>query len=250
MHQPTISIVTVCFNASSYIRPTIESVIGQSYPAVEYIIVDGKSTDATMDIVHEYTQQISKIVSETDKGIYDAMNKGLALATGQYILYMNGGDRFAHNGVLEQIFMHLKPADVYYGDTEIIDEQWNVTGLRRLRPPEGLTWQSFGMGMLVSHQSFIARRELCPHFDMRYRYSADFDWCIHILRNVRHISNTGMVISQFMQGGTTSKTRLRGLRERWRIMVRHYGLSETLGNHLKIAARLISHILKRWSAKL
>lgn len=239
MNLPKISIVTVTFNAEAYVLGTMESVFSQTYTNWEYILVDGRSTDQTMLLVEKHKSRFAHIISEPDKGIYDAMNKGLKLAKGEYIIFMNAGDRFANSTVLENIFNSTSNADVYYGDTHIIDSQWNVLGERRLRPPKLLTSNSFQMGMLVSHQSFIARTGICPPFSMQYKYSADFDWCIRVMQKSNRIENTQLDISHFMQGGQTSRTKIRGLLERMRIMIKHYGFVTTIFNHFRILIRLI-----------
>ena len=219
-----ISIITVVYNSEKYIRRTIESIVGQDYPGVEYIIIDGKSKDTTMQIVNEYRDRIAVVVSEPDKGLYDAMNKGLRLATGSYVLYINSGDALSSPTLLSDIFNNVPAdSDVIYGDTQITDEEGNILHNRRHRPPEQLSWRDYKRGMLVCHQSFIAKRTLCDEYDTIYRYAADFDWCLNILLKSRVVTNYGKDISLFMDGGQTKRTIVPGLKERYRIMCKYYG---------------------------
>lgn len=219
-----ISIITVVYNSEKYIRRTIESIVGQDYPAIEYIIIDGKSKDTTMQIVNEYRDRIAVVVSEPDKGLYDAMNKGLRLATGSYVLYINSGDALSSPTLLSDIFNNVPAdSDVIYGDTQITDEDGNILHNRRHRPPEQLTWRDYKRGMLVCHQSFIAKRTLCDEYDTNYRYAADYDWCLNILLKSRVVTNYGKDISLFMDGGQTKRTIVPGLKERYRIMCKYYG---------------------------
>ncbi|MBO7463534.1 MAG: glycosyltransferase [Bacteroidales bacterium] len=219
-----ISIITVVYNSEKFIRRTIESIVGQDYPAVEYIIIDGKSKDSTMEIVNEYRDRIAVVISEPDKGLYDAMNKGLRLATGDYVLYINSGDALSSPTLLTDIFGNAPTdSDVIYGDTHITDEDGNILHSRRHRPPEKLSWKDFKRGMLVCHQSFIARRTLCSEYDTNYRYAADYDWCLNVLLKSKVITNYGKAISLFMDGGQTKRTIVPGLKERYRIMCKHYG---------------------------
>ena len=219
-----ISIITVVYNSEKYIRRTIESIVGQDYPGVEYIVIDGKSKDTTMQIVNEYRDRIAVVVSEPDKGLYDAMNKGLRLATGSYVLYINSGDALSSPTLLSDIFNNVPAdSDVIYGDTQITDEDGNILHNRRHRPPEQLSWRDYKRGMLVCHQSFIAKRTLCDEYDTQYRYAADFDWCLNILLKSRVVTNYGKDISLFMDGGQTKRTIVPGLKERYRIMCKYYG---------------------------
>lgn len=237
MFKSSVTIITITYNAESTLRRTIESIAQLDYDNIEYIIVDGASTDNTMEIVKEYPNVVTKYISEPDKGLYDAMNKGLDMATGDYIWFINAGDEVASANVIKEIFDYEPYCDVYYGDTVMTDINGNEIGNRRLTPPEKLTWKSFKMGMLVSHQSFIARRVLCRHYDLKYRFSADFDWCIRILKNSDFVCNTEMTLSRFLDGGITKQNIIPGLKERFAIMCKHYGRLSTLLYHIPIGVK-------------
>ena len=123
---PKFSVITVTYNAAAVLEDTIQSVISQTYHHVEYIIVDGASTDGTLSIINRYKDHIARIVSEPDKGLYDAMNKGIRLATGDYLCFLNAGDSFHEDDTLQQM-VHTLPGnelpDVLYGETELVDRE-------------------------------------------------------------------------------------------------------------------------------
>lgn len=239
--MPLISIVTVCYNAQQFIEKTIQSIINQTFKDLEYIIIDGGSKDKTLKIIKKYESKISKIISEPDNGLYDAMNKGIKKANGKYILFINAGDAFHSPTTLQEVFNKCQQGDVIYGDTLITDYNWAIKGKRRLRPPKKLKFKDFSKGMLVSHQAFIAKKELAELYDTNYKYSADFDWTIKILKKAKTICNASVPIAHFMEGGQTSKTIIPGLKERFIIMKKHYGLSKTIFMHFFILFRFIFH---------
>lgn len=245
MFDSSITIITITYNASATLRRTIESVVAQEYSKIEYIIVDGASTDGTVDIIKEYPNVVTRYVSEPDKGLYDAMNKGLQMATGEYVWFVNAGDEIASPTVIRDMFKYEPYCDVYYGNTVMTDMEGNVIGDRRLTPPDNLTWKSFKMGMLVSHQSFVARRVLCGKYDLKYRFSADFDWCIRVLRNSDFICNTDMTLSRFLDGGITKQNIVPGLKERFSIMCKYYGVLTTLLCHIPIGIKFLWFALTR-----
>lgn len=232
--KPTISIITVCYNAAKELAKTIRSVKEQTYPHIQYIVVDGASKDDTPKVLDQHRQGIDIIVSEPDKGIYDAMNKGMMLATGAYLCFMNAGDTFHRSDTLENVFAQIRDAlpGVIYGDTDIVDDTGQFVRKRRLSPPETLTAESFRKGMLVCHQSFYARRDLAPLYDLSYRLSADVDWCIKILRSSPHNHNTHLTLTDYLSEGATTKNHRASLKERFKIMRKHYGLLSTLRWHL------------------
>ena len=242
--HPIFSIITVTYNAGKVLENTILSVISQTYRNVEYIIVDGASKDNTLEIIGKYSKYISKMVSEPDKGLYDAMNKGIGMATGDYLCFLNAGDKFHDKETLQQIAETLKNKDlpdVIYGETAIVDEVGNFLHMRRLSTPEHLNWRSFKQGMLVCHQAFLAKRELAlKHpYDMHYRFSADFDWCIRIMKEAKCLHNTRLTLIDYLNEGMTTRNHKASLKERFRIMVKHYGWVSTILHHCWFVIRLI-----------
>ncbi|MEO6851124.1 MAG: glycosyltransferase family 2 protein, partial [Mucilaginibacter sp.] len=167
MFQPKLSVITVVYNNVTDIERTMLSVLNQTYPGIEYIIVDGLSTDGTLQVIDKYADRI-KLVSEKDKGIYDAMNKGLSLATGDYVLFMNSGDEIFSADTVAKVFATADDADIYYGETEMINAQRQSLGQRRHKAPESFTWKSFKYGMSVSHQAIYIKRALTAPYDSRY----------------------------------------------------------------------------------
>lgn len=240
--HPKFSIITVTYNAGAVLEDTIQSVITQTYRNVEYIIVDGGSKDHTLDIINRYREHIHTLVSEPDKGLYDAMNKGIRLATGDYLCFLNAGDELHEDDTL-QLMVHsitgTELPDVLYGETAIVDEEGHFLRMRRLSAPENLNWKSFKDGMLVCHQAFFPRRELAEPYDLRYRFSADFDWCIRIMKKARTLHNTHLTIIDYLDEGMTTQNRKASLKERFRIMAKHYGWISTAAHHAWFVLRLI-----------
>jgi glycosyltransferase involved in cell wall biosynthesis len=245
--KPKITIITVVYNAESLIEQTIKSILQQTYPFIEYIIIDGASTDGTLEVIEQYRSGIAIVQSEKDQGIYDAMNKGLKAATGDYVLFINAGDLLAGPGILSTVFDETPEADVYYGNTEIIDLLGNSLGERRLKPPAMLNWRSLRFGMCVSHQSFIAKRSLCDFYNLNYKVSSDIDWVIRVLRKSTVIIYVHQTISKFLEGGSSSGNRRAGLIERFQIMVKQYGFFPTVFNHVYILIRYPFHRIFRKS---
>lgn len=243
-----ISVATVTYNASAAIARTIQSVESQTYPFVEHIIVDGNSQDDTLEQVHHYQERNSiarvrheiSCISEPDEGLYDAMNKAIDMATGDYIVYLNAGDKFHAPNTLQQIAemvpKGVRPA-VVFGDTDIVDDEGNFIRHRRLAPPKQLNWRSFRSGMLVCHQAFYARTDLARanKYNLRYRFAADFDWCIRIMhaakRNKLPLLNSHLILADYIHEGLTTRNHQASLKERFRIMAHHYGLFSTLWQH-------------------
>lgn len=238
MAQPLFSIITITYNAAATLPPTLRSVEQQTYTNYEYIVVDGASTDATLALV-EASSLDARVLSEPDKGLYDAMNKGVKMAVGEYLIFLNAGDAFHAPDTLQRVadIIGADRPGVVYGETAIVDAERNFIMMRRLRAPETLNWRSFAQGMLVCHQAFIARRDIAPLYDLQYRYSADVDWCIRCMKQTRELLNTHLTLIDYLNEGETTRHHRASLKERYAVMCHHYGTLPTMLRHIGFAFR-------------
>lgn len=237
---PLFSIITVTFNAEKLLERTMSSVFRQSYPDIEYIIIDGASQDGTLDIIKRHAGQLAYWVSEPDKGLYDAMNKGLRQASGDYVLFLNAGDTLQRSDTIAgiaEVAQKKQLPDILYGETDLVDREGRFIAHRRLKAPERLNWKSFRMGMLVCHQAFIVKRELAPLYDLTYRLSGDFEWCIRCMKTAGRIMNTHLRLVNYLYEGLTTRNRKASLKERYRIMVKYYGWLSVTFLHVWFAIR-------------
>lgn len=233
-----VSVITVTFNAADNLERTLRSVAGQHYDSMELIVVDGKSTDGTLDIIHRYAGNITKWVSEPDKGIYDAMNKGVRMASGEWIIFMNAGDTFAADDVLQRIFAQPHDdADIIYGDVV-------KGGEIKKAPSEYYLYHR----MLFCHQSSLARRSLllaCP-FDTTHRLSADLKFFLtQYLRQAR-FCYVGIPIANFDTTGVSNTRRSAGLRDNMRVVSEVVPLPQKLKFILRL---LVPYIMCRLRGK-
>ena len=249
------TIVTCTFNAEHELQRTLDSVFHQSYADVEHLILDGLSSDRSVEMAQTYKQRSDEartghevvVCSERDSGLYDAMNKGIARATGDYIVFLNAGDTFPSEATLEHIAHSIGDGEalpgVIYGDTDIVNDEGRFLRHRRLQPSVKLTWRSFRNGMLVCHQAFYALTTLAKDnpYNLNYRFSADVDWCIRVMKEAerRHLTlkNVDEVVVNYLDGGMTEKNHRASLRERFSVMRRHYGLPLTLIMHVWFVVR-------------
>lgn len=241
---PKVSIITIVFNNVQDIEHTLQSVFRQTFQDKEYIVIDGGSTDGTREVLEQHRDRIDILVSERDEGIYDAMNKGLALATGEYVLFMNSGDELFDERTLELIFSRPDNADIYYGETKLIDEQRQIIGDRRHKAPKHFDAKSFRYGMNVCHQAIYIKRELTQPYDRSYQLSADIDWVLTAAKKAKKTVNVETYVAKYLVGGLSQKRHRQSLKERYAIFKKHYGFLPNLFNHFIITARLALHRLQ------
>lgn len=237
--MPLISVITITYNAASTLPRTLESVAAQSFTDFEYLIIDGASTDGTIERAN--TCPIATIISEPDKGLYDAMNKGLRKASGEYVIFLNAGDTFYSSETLQLYADAISSAPekpgIVYGQTRIVDNSGRYLRERHLHAPERLDFKSFLDGMTVCHQAMCVRRDLAPEYDLRYRFSADYDWAVKILKKSTLNIYIPDYVADYLSEGITTANHRASLKERFHSMRSHYGLMPTLWSHIKKAIR-------------
>ena len=240
---PFLTIITVVYNNLSGLQYTFQSIHRQTSTDFEWLVIDGGSTDGTKEWLSQLSFPSLKFVSEKDHGLYDAMNKGLKMASGQFVWFMNSGDGIYNADIVEQLKLHGAGADILYGETMLIDEQGNQIGTRSEKTtrvlPGKLTTRSMIMGMVVCHQSFIAKRAIAGLYQLKYRFSADIDWVISCLEKSKNTINCNRILSNYLVGGLSIQNQKAGWKERWSIYVEHYGLIYTTFAHFYIAIRYI-----------
>lgn len=200
-----VSIITIVRNAENYIERTIKSVLSQSYPRIQYIIIDGASSDHTLAVIDRYRQQLGAIVSEPDAGISDAWNKGLGLANGQVIGLLNAGDEYAADAVAQAVCSLSEGRDLIYGDTDLVNDGGDV--LRTNVGKFSLWYYSAGFGFY--HPSCFATRELYDRiggFNTKFRYAMDSDWIARAVAAGARLGHSG-VRTRMVDGGVSVKSR-------------------------------------------
>lgn len=198
-HRPLISVITVVWNGAEYIEDTILSVINQTYENLEYIIIDNLSDDGTLDIIKKYEHRISYWMSEKDHGIYDAMNKGIKLANGEWLNFMNCGDMFYDQHVLSSIDFDV-PFDLIIGNTNVIDEQGNIIELRSPKVNKYLLL----VGNVITHQSTFIRKTRQEQFKP-FRILGDYYlWLKLIYKENMKFSKINHIIVTYRQAGFSS----------------------------------------------
>lgn len=247
-----ISIITITYNAAPVIEKTMFSVLTQSNPNFEYWIIDGNSKDNTIQIVQNIYNQIEaghfpgiqpsqlRWISEPDKGLYDAMNKGINLSTGDFVWFVNAGDKIYDNEILQKIndLIEIEPeCDFIYGQSIMIDEMDQELGERHKIAPKVLRLNHFLNGLVVCHQSVLIRKNIVPPFNHQYSIASDYDWTIQSFKKSQCRGYIDQYISRFMIAGVSSQKRTVAWKERFIIMKHHFGLLKALWAHLLIIIR-------------
>ncbi len=246
------SIITVVFNGELLLEDTILSVLNQTYQHIEYIIVDGASRDGTLSVIQKYAQQFDnqlntpfdfRWMSERDKGLYDAMNKGQRLATGDFILFLNAGDHLFAPDTLEKMAAQVAPdTDILYGEVMWVDAGRRHLGTRSQMTtqqlPAVLDWKSMRYGMVVCHQAFLPRRTIAPTY-LENNLSADIDWVIQCLKRARKVQSTQLILAEFLTGGISKQKHRQSLMDRYVVLKTHFGWWANLGAHMYIIWRAL-----------
>jgi len=244
-----LTVITVVFNAAELLEPTIASVRKTDFPQVEYIVIDGGSVDGTLDVIQDNADKIDTWVSDRDKGLYDAMNKGLNMANGQFVWFVNAGDIISSADIIQKILAAINDdTDIIYGEVMIIDAEGKELGTRSelttQKLPEGLNWKSFRYGMRVSHQGFILRKSIAPQYELN-NLSADIEWCIRCLQKSRKNVLVPGIFVHYLKGGISKKKWKKSIMDRYKILAKYYGFFPNLCAHIGIMTRAVFHKILR-----
>lgn len=244
---PKITIITVVFNGAETLEQTILSVVKQTYKNIEYIIIDGGSTDGSIDIIKKYQDQISYWISELDNGIYDAMNKGVDLATGDYIYFLGADDFLCTKNTIDDIAKILT-----YDSVDLLSGPvWNVheTTCLQISAFKPLTLQGIYYGMRIPHQGMFLKTDLMKkyHFNYKYKIVADFDLCLNLFFNekiiIKYIDSK---VAFYSEGGISSVNIMNRIEEDAMIM-RKYGIPEKYirSHQTRSTSKKIRFMIKR-----
>jgi len=227
----------VVFNNRAGLERTFNSIAGQTdRGALEYIVVDGGSTDGTLNLIRSKETLTDRWISEPDRGLYHAMNKGLGMATGEYVWFMNSGDALYNPYSLELVLQAAAGgADFIYGDTMFISPEGREIGLMSRVTPKKLPLNpgpdTFACGMNICHQSVVVKRSLAPQYNEQYRMVADIDWIIRILKERPRTALCPQPLARFELGGVSQQRIRSSWKERFQVLSAHYGFLPTLLRH-------------------
>lgn len=240
--KPLFSIITVTYNAEATIGATLQSVASQTCDLYEHLIIDGGSSDRTIDIINSFDNPRIKLLSEPDEGIYDAMNKGISIAHGEYLIFLNSGDRFHEKCTLQLFADKIHENDypgIVYGQTDLVDSDGRYLGPRHLTAPPDLTLDDMKKGMVVCHQAMAVYYRIINDYDIHYRYSADYEWVIMCLMHSRHNIYIDRTVIDYLCEGTTTRHHKESLKERFKIMCHYFGTWPTICRHISFALRYL-----------
>ena len=236
-----ISIITITYNAERWLERTMQSVLAQSCKDYEYIIVDGASKDGTVDIIKRLEPEFEGRLSwksEPDKGLYDAMNKGIARAKGDFLWFVNAGDEiYAPDTLAHIVAVATDDTDIVYGKACIVNAEGVKVSEHHKVTPSDLQRKHLLNGLVVCHQAILVRRSIADKYNTDYRICADYEWVVKAVTASRKNVYLDEYVCKFLTEGVSQKQRKRAWKERFRIMRDHYGLCATLWAHFLIVLK-------------
>jgi glycosyltransferase involved in cell wall biosynthesis len=239
------SIITVCYNAEDCIEGTIKSVLHQSYKNIEYIIIDGGSTDNTLKIIKKYEGKINIIVSEPDRGIYNAMNKGQKLAKGEYLNFLNAGDTFSKKNTLSIVNENIK------NETKIISGDFNLISTNnkpRIIKTKKITWKYFKKDFYACHQAIFIHSSIVSFYDVNYKIKADYKWVLDALSKTEEgsVVKIHQPLVNYDANGFSSQNSFNNLNELMRLHKNYFGTLQLLLNLDVYVFRLLRDLKSRF----
>ncbi len=236
-----ISIITITYNAERWLERTMRSVLAQTCTEYEYIIVDGGSKDGTVDIIKRLEPEFAGRLhwkSEPDKGLYDAMNKGIARAKGDFVWFVNAGDEiYAPDTLAHVVAAATDDTDIVYGKACIVNAVGIKVSEHHKPTPPDLQRKHLLNGLVVCHQAILVRRMMAGTYNTEFRICADYEWVVRAVTVSRKNVYLDEYVCKFLTEGVSQKQRKRAWKERFHIMRKHYGLCATLWAHFLIVLK-------------
>ena len=244
---PKFSIITVTYNAEDSIEGTVQSVISQEFKNFEYIIIDGASTDKTLAILNKYDNDIDKVISEKDHGLYHAMNKGIRAAKGEFLLFLNAGDRFVHATILNEVDSRILPKTrIVSADFINVKEEGAVDG--RYIQTKACTLNNLKKDFAACHQTVFIHRSVASEYDLRYTILADYKWVVQASSQckIEAIVHIKTAIVYYLDGGLSARYVKENILERVRLHHELFGRIQVIKNIPNYLRRILRE-LKRLS---
>lgn len=229
--KPTLSIITVVYNDAANFEKTIDSIKSQHFNDYELVVIDGKSSDGTIDIIKKEEKNIQYWISETDLGIYDAMNKGIKAASGEYIHFLNAGDTYSDPYALQDIFIDNKNYDAIYGEINLFDKNDMFLSQIHARDFTLENLKKYGTGTL-NHQALFIKKKIVPYFSLSYQIKSELNWYIGILRQNKTITSKhqSRPVINYKQYGTSYAKYWRNMYEWISIIQKEFGFLQNIKN--------------------
>ena len=240
---PKFSIITVTYNAEAFIEGTVQSVISQKFNSFEYIIIDGDSTDNTKAILSDYKKQIDFLISEKDQGLYHAMNKGIRSANGEFLLFLNAGDRFLSDAVLNEIDSAISPATrIISADFIKVKKNGDYNG--RYIKTKACTLKNLRKDFAACHQTVFIHRTVVAEYDLNYKILADYKWVVQasLKCTFESIVHLNKAIVYYLDGGLSARYAKQNFLERIRLHQELFGRMQILKNIPNYLRRLLREI--------
>lgn len=237
---PKFSIITVTYNAEAFIEGTVQSVISQKFNSFEYIIIDGDSTDNTKVILGNYNKQIDHFISEKDQGLYHAMNKGIRIANGEFLLFLNAGDRFLNDTVLNEIDSAISPKTrIVSADFMNVKNYGDYNG--RYIKTKACTLDNLRKDFAACHQAIFIHRSVVVEYDLNYKILADYKWVVQasLKCKLESIVHFNKAIVYYLDGGISAQYAKQNFLERIRLHQELFGRMQVLKNIPNYLRRLL-----------
>ena len=240
---PKFSIITVTYNAEAFIEGTVQSVISQKFNSFEYIIIDGDSTDNTKAILSDYKKQIDFLISEKDQGLYHAMNKGIRSANGEFLLFLNAGDRFLSDAVLNEIDSAISP-ETRIVSADFINVKKNGDYNGRYIKTKACTLKNLRKDFAACHQTVFIHRTVVAEYDLNYKILADYKWVVQasLKCTFESIVHLNKAIVYYLDGGLSARYVKQNFLERTRLHQELFGRMQVLKNIPNYLRRLLREI--------